>query len=236
MVNLQKSIIIEYDMRLGDIIRILPIAKHYADQGHRVFIKCNKEYEQILEAVTYAEPISEAIMDTELVDKFDLRIWPQRYQAFRESKMKWMDFVYKDFPEADRTIIFDNAQDELPDIYNLPPEYAVCFPIGASQIFRWDIELVCKMAYQWTMNEKLPVFYVVPGWTDKTNTLNTVWCQKLTHLIPLIKNAKEMLTINTSASIIAGAVREAPYYHLAEPSHNFQDDHDNEKQIKIIPK
>jgi len=43
--------------RYGDILICLPIAKHYADQGHKVFWKCPPEYHPMFASTPYVTPV-----------------------------------------------------------------------------------------------------------------------------------------------------------------------------------
>jgi len=43
--------------RYGDILICLPIAKHYSDQGYKVFWKCPREYHQMFDGTPYVTPV-----------------------------------------------------------------------------------------------------------------------------------------------------------------------------------
>ena len=236
----KNPLVIKYDQRLGDVIRMLPLAKHYSDLGREVFIDCFMAYADILKCVSYVNHIREGIKLSSSPEIIDLQIWndndSSRYIEFRKSGLDWMDFVYKDFPQVDRTIVFDKF---FPiDSYDLPEKYALCFPIGCSQIYQWDINYIINVSLQYEKLYQVPVYFVVNPENQshfKKAGLKTLWASKLEHLPNLIRNAEGLTTINTSASIIAGAVMNKNYYHFCEPSYNFQDDHKHERQIRIEP-
>ena len=79
---------IRYQQRLGDVLRCLPACKYLADQSHEVVLDCYDQYHGVFDLVTYVRP---GTAD----DIIDLEIWPNRYNAFRDSKLSWMDFVYQ---------------------------------------------------------------------------------------------------------------------------------------------
>jgi len=237
---LKNIAVIKYSQRLGDVIRMLPLAKWYYNKGMIVFIDCFDQYADILETVSYCEQLPKGFkVDDPEVLLIDREIWPERYNAFRESGLKWAEFIYRPYPDIDpQNINFDLMDNFKIDDYQLKENFCLCFGIGASQIFQWPLQYVADMAEQWTDKYKFPVYHVVPPEYQKQfhdRGLLTIWAKRLADLPQLIKSANQVLTINTSASIIAGAVREKQYYHLAEPSFNYQDDHDHDLQIKIKP-
>jgi len=235
------KILLVYHLRLGDIIRLFPIAKHYADQGHEVFIECLPQYWGIFDAVSYVMPVSTAGIQGTIFDKvYRLQIWPDRYADFRASGKKQMDYVYGLFPEfadIDRTIRFDRAN-VAPDPrteYNLPDNYHLLFPIATSssvpplsRLYQLAAGRIDASRTFLFMEDGQRLQMIDAGFP--AGCLRSV--KSLGHLPRLIRDAQEVMTVNTSTTIIASAVR-SHYYHVAEP--NVQDNWTSPTQTVLIP-
>ena len=228
---------IKYWQRLGDVIRLFPLAKHFSDQGHEVEILCAINYHEIFECVDYVKPTlcvkhCDIVHDLEIWNSFGSGSDQMRYADFRTSKKKWTDFIYDDFPDVEdrRNIQLTKTCFHDAD-YDLPSEYNLIAPFGMSQVHRWDINQIIKEA-QLALIEKgndLPTLILGQGVEGALNA------NKLYHLPKIIKDATDFFCINSAPSIIAGAVRCVQYHHFSEPSFDFQDDHENPFQIKHKP-
>lgn len=235
------KILLQYHYRLGDIVRLFPIAKHYAAQGHGVFIECLPQYWGIFEAVSYVRPVSEAGIAGTIFDmRYPLQIWPERYADFRASSKKQMDYVYGLFPEfadIDRTICFDraNAAPDPRTEYDLPDSYHLLFPFSNSsqqvpiaRLFQLANGRLAATRTFLFMEDGQRMQLVEAGFPPAC--LRSV--KSLGHLPRLIRDAQEVLTVNTATTIIASAVR-SHYYHVAEP--NLQDNWCHPSQTVLIP-
>lgn len=232
------KILIRYSERLGDVIRMFPAAKHFSAQGHDVYIECFPQYHEIFDCITYATPITQMDMRGTVFDKVYLpQIWPSRYQAFRESGKTWMDFVYSIYPEwreIDRTIKLDRLGPDVREEYGLPANFSLIFPFATSSrtvslpcVFR---EAASRMDMENAFLFMSPVQrenLIAQGFEPS----RALTVRHLSHLPRLIRDAKEVLTVNTSTTIIASAVR-SHYYHIADP--NQQDNWSVPNQTAII--
>ena len=227
---------IEYWQRLGDVIRLFPLAKHFSDQGHEVEIMCSPIYHDIFKCIDYATPViqlnsCDVVHKLEVWDSFNSNTNQMRYADFRMSKKKWVNFIYDDFKDVDHSNIqFTNI--EFDDFeYDLPSEYNMIAPCGQSQVFRWDSNEFMKRVSEVHQSVENTLPSVFLGDCQK----GFLQAKKINHLPKLIKEAHDFFCINSAPSIIAGAVREKHYYHFCEPSFDFQDDYDHELQLKIKP-
>lgn len=187
-----------YDQRLGDVLRMLPAAKHLHESGRGpVFVKCFEHYKTALDCVTYAK-----WTDRVQGEAIDLQIWPQRYEAFRASGQNWMDFVYADprLAGADRTIVLDNLSDGPPE--GLPARYNLLAAKGVSQGYRYEHHRVMQAAAHYLgdfiyLHEPCNCTFSVPHWSAAS----------VPDLARAIRHADKMLCINSAPAILASAVR-----------------------------
>jgi hypothetical protein len=61
------KICLAYPQRLGDIIRILPIARHFAADGNKVLVECLPPYHEFFDCVSYCRPSLRAERDAQRV-------------------------------------------------------------------------------------------------------------------------------------------------------------------------
>ena len=208
---------IRYWQRLGDVIRLFPLAEHFNRQGHEVKIICSPIYHEIFRCASYVEP---GTLDEDFDRLIDLEIWDSfadnnnqpRYMAFRTMKKKWVDFIYDDFPEVENRYKILFTKIEFEDyFYEIPEQYNLIAPMGMSQIFKWPFPEIQKRVYEiMDSTHDLNPTYVL-GTKDVPGVLTA---KKLYHLPKMIKDAASFFCINSAPSIIAGAVRENKYYHF----------------------
>lgn len=212
-------ILIIYHLRLGDIARCLPIAKHFHDLGHEVDFECLSEYHNLFELVPYCRPIVPENSRSQYDRILDLQVWPARYNDFVQSGKNWVDFVYGLFPEGkniDRQIVLDSPAIVTPPILR---ECLLCFPTGYSQGSPVNPLEVLGIAHKFGA----PVLAV--GKTEH----GFLELSSIEELCAWIRDAKAMLTINTSATILASAFRKE-WIHIADhPAHDWR----HPKQIRV---
>ena len=186
---------IRYQQRLGDVLRCLPACKYLADQGHEVVLDCYDQYHGVFDLVTYVRP---GTAD----DIIDLEIWPNRYNAFRDSKLSWMDFVYQHpaIAGADRKIVLDLLPDGPPP--GLPDQYNLLAPMGISQSWNYPTLDILQKATELMgdyiiMCEKKYYFH------------NRHWtAASVVEMAQAIKHASTFMAINSAPAILASALRQ----------------------------
>jgi len=210
------KVLIQYHQRLGDVVRMLPVAKLLADRGDDVWFECKEEYADILKCTTYVKhkKIEDPYEAFDFV--FNREVWPLLYEEYRASGKRWEEFVFgKEFQDAvDQQIVLDNIW--------LAPDmglYDLVAPFGISQIVRHDPMAVIKKAVEMYGKDCLVV--LCPPELD-INGLKTISCSSVAYMPFLIQRARNFLGINSSPSAIASAVRES--YDLI-PTGNYQDDY-----------
>lgn len=210
------KILIQYHERLGDVIRLLPLAKHLSDKGNEVFIECKDQYADILKCVTYAK--HKRIEDQyEGFDHiFNRQVWPLLYDEYRQSGKWWEDFVYGEYaPEAvGERVVFDS----IIEGENLGT-FDLVAPFGISQIVRHDPMKVVVKAVKLYGKEDLAVL-CPPEYS--INGLRTITAKSVSELPWIIKSSRNFLGINSSPAVIASATKD--YFDLI-PTGNDQDDY-----------
>lgn len=205
------NVLIIYHMRLGDIARCLPIAKHYADQGHDVIFECLPEYHGLFDMVPYCKPCHPGADRRAFDLVFDLQIWPARNAEFLASGKNWMDFIYDPLPEKiNRQIVLQ------PPAIVVPPELSdalLVFPTGYSQ--QWPIDPRRVVEYAQTLFPNMPHAYI--GKRDH----GMIELPSIADLCAWIHYAGQVLTINSSPSILASALRDNWYHIPDHPQHDW---------------
>ena len=211
-------ITIVYHERLGDVLNMLPVARHLAMQGRKVFVCCSPQYAGAMDLVSYAqwtpEPMGEVI---------DLQIWPHRYASYRSSGMNYQDFLYNQPQLAgmDRSLVLDN----LPDLpaAGLPETYNLLAPDGISQGFQYPLQFCLARAREQlgeftVLHAPSPMaFYTTPHWSAPS----------ITELALAIRDARFFMCINSAPAILASAVRRGrPTYFLPQQGPWAQDNCD----------
>jgi hypothetical protein len=206
-----------YNQRLGDVLRMLPAAKHLA-QHDAVQIECFPQYAGVMDLVSYATWVAPGEGKGE---RINLEIWPNRYNAFRQSGLSWMDFVYQHpaIASADRKIVLDRVPDGPPP--GLPHSYNLLAPLGVSQGWNYptldildkaeklmgDFIILCERKY----------YFYKRHWTAGS----------IVEMAQAIKHADKFMTINSAPAILAFALRqERLTYFLPQKNEWAQDNCD----------
>lgn len=232
-----KTLLI-YEERLGDIIRCLPIARHFAKDGEVLF-RCKSQYWPIFDCVTYAWPeTTHHTYDRVL----DLQIWPKRFHHFRHSELNWMDYIYGLHPETatiDRAIVFD-ALDLTADPhlrYGIVPNCSdIAAFFGYSQVRHIPLPALMQSARNCFGHDHFLLL------ADKAHARllmdnhcprERIVCADTPADLPrIIQAAARFYTINSAPTVIASAVRSA-WWHVVDA--NAQDDffHANQNRIFV---
>lgn len=210
---MKRDLILVYHERLGDVCRCLPLARHFAAQGRRVFIECRPEYHALFRLVSYALPLAPDLRPNH-AEVISLQIWPERFEHFEASGLNWMDYVYAPWPECDREIVLDRL-DALPEVPPTVREAVLVFPNGYSQRNPPDP--------QWVIAKARELF---PGAALGVVGKRDLGCYELPSILDLvawIRAARHVVTVNTAPSIIASAVRDS-WHHVPDldPRHDWQ--------------
>lgn len=221
-------IILKYHQRLGDVMRCLPIARHYALRGDKVLIECFSQYHSLFRAVSYTAPCLPGSFVN--VPRVDLEIWPNRYGDYRHSGKTWEDYVYAPWPGLDRRILFD-LLDPAPSLeeYGMAPNTSLIAPFGYSQVIKPAPALVCQKGFDLfgapcrILAEPAQAEAAIgAGWSESL----FVSARSIPDMIRLIRDAANVLTVNSAPAVAAAAVRGR--FHLIR-SGNAQDDLHSER-------
>lgn len=220
-----KTLLIVYHERLGDIVRCLPIARHFAMLGWHVWIECRPQYHGIFDCVTYCYGLAPDERRGDFTRIIDLQIWPKRFDDFTRSGKNWMDYVYGLFPEGkdiDRQILLAPTKGEADEVPAWVHECCLVFPNGYSQMNPPNPFGVLIQAHK--------TFPTVPVIAVGKAELDMPELPSIPTLVAWIEAAKHVLTVNTSASIIASAVRKE-WHHI--PDLNPQHDWTHPNQVRV---
>lgn len=224
------KICLVYSQRLGDIIRILPIARHLTAQGHEVYIECLPQYVGIFGAVSYVRPSLRELRESEGFGRvIDLEIWPHRYDEFRRSGKSWEDFVFGICPEFSNIHCkphFDliDENDGLGS-YGISRDVCLFSPFGYSQARHYrfsDLLAECRRLASKpivTLADPAQAKHLVEMGFPQNEILRA---RSQADLPRLLRDAAEVFTINSAPCIIAGAVRPWFWHVLSGCA---QDDH-----------
>ena len=218
------KIVLQYRLRLGDIIRLFPVARHLANKGHTVFIECAEKYRSILALADYVQWKDPALplkdkAGAKLFDQlYPMQIWPGRSHLYRGNgcDLKWLDFVTSpyadDFKGMARSINFTSLP-PLPEIltkYNLPPDYSLACPTGFCENVSGDYGLSRPIDFHvfenWLINWVKPrgnVFYLAPLKSGMNRRF--IHVTDLAELASLIRGAIDFATILSAPAVIASA-------------------------------
>lgn len=219
------KIVLQYRLRLGDIIRLFPIAKHLAaTKGNEIFIECAEKYRSIFGLVDYvkwkdpAAPLKDEKGNHLFDALYPLQIWPHRAHLYRQQKAgpKWLDFVTSPFPAdfkgMQRSIEFTKLP-ALADVltkYNMPADYSLACPAGFCENVSGDFGLLCPIDFYifelWWIHNVKPrgnVFYLAPLKSGMNRRF--VYVTDLADLATLIRGAIDFASILSAPAVIASA-------------------------------
>lgn len=219
--------LLRYHLRLGDIVRCLPIAEYLDGRGNEVWFECLPEYHGIFELVDYATPIAPGEIPDEEFDRvLDLQVWPERYEHYRSSEQTWGDYVFGLYEEGRAVTDRRPRLSNIPEC-PIPPDMALVAPAGFSQIENPTLEQMLDVV----RNKNLRSFLVMmpPCATDA----DYFWtAPSLPILAAAIKHAADLVTIDTGTNILAAAVGRKSWYYFANPI--AADAYRDERQI-VVP-
>jgi hypothetical protein len=213
---------IVYHMRLGDVIRCLPIARYFHGKGYEVELECATEYHGVQDLVSYVQlipPHEPGELGTRVLD---LQIWPDRSPDFEASGQTWQQYVYRLFPEGAEIEPTNIVFDKLTPATNFPADEVLCFPEGYSQRFAHHPGIIFNVAHK--LFKGMPVVAMGPSYHMERSIF--AYAQR-------VQRAKHVLTINSSASIMASAVRSS-WHHIVSRYAN-EEWHDP-RQIRVTIK
>lgn len=190
---------IVYHQRLGDVLQCLPAARYLAQQDE-VQIECLPQYAGAMDLVSYATWVAPGQGTGE---RIELEIWPNRYNAFRQSGLSWMDFVYQHpaIAEADRKIVLDRVPDGPPA--GLPDKYNLLAPHGISHGWHYPLNKIMQKAEEmmgsyFLMHAPCHCYYSVPHWSAGS----------IVEMAQAIKHADLFMAINSAPIVMASALRQ----------------------------
>lgn len=181
------------------MLQCLPAARYLAQQDE-VQIECLPQYAGAMDLVSYATWVAPGQGTGE---RIELEIWPNRYNAFRQSGLSWMDFVYQHpaIAEADRKIILDRVPDGPPA--GLPNKYNLLAPQGISHGWHYPLNKIMQKAEEmmgsyFLMHAPCHCYYSVPHWSAGS----------IVEMAQAIKHADLFMAINSAPIIMASALRQ----------------------------
>lgn len=214
-----KTLRIIYHMRLGDVVRCLPIAKYFADRGWFVEIETLPEYHGVQRLVSYCTLVSPCSDRPQADRTLDIQIWPNRAVDFEASGRTWQEYVYTLFPEGAEIEPTQIVFDRLPPTPDRIDEEALCFPQGYSQRFAHHPAVILDVAHR--LFPGLGVVAIGPSYHMEPSIFD--YARR-------VQRARHVLTINSSASIICSAVRAS--WHHVNSRHANEEWHDP-RQIRV---
>jgi hypothetical protein len=220
------KIILQYHLRLGDIIRLFPLARHLAaqDKTNEIFIECLPKYESIFGLVDYVKwkhpdaPLKDASGKPLYDALYPLQIWPARAQAYRTKQppLRFTDFLTSGFPDEFRGIQKAITFTKLPPIehvlakYKLPAAYSLACPAGFCENIRGDYGLSRPIDFyifeNWWIHSIKPrgaLYYLSPLSSGMNRQF--VHVTDLSDLATLIQHALDFATILSAPAVIASA-------------------------------
>lgn len=220
------KLLLRYQLRLGDVIKVLSMARQLDALGHTVWIECNREYHSIFKLCPYALPVYPGQVPPKGF-KFDhvlnLQVWPDRYNAYRASGLKWWDFVTSCYPVL-QGCVWSNPFVEglLPESpLKCPETLLVIANTGYSQVPPIEPTRVEALAIR-----------LYPSLTPiLLNGPRGFKANDLAELVSLVARAGAVVTINTSVDYMADALRDS-YDHIINTGFSGQDDFESEKQVR----
>jgi hypothetical protein len=218
------KILLVYHLRLGDIVRCLPIAKWFADQGHEVDFECAACYHGIFDMVSYARPVL-PMPRTGYDRVIDLQIWPDKFERYVNENRPWAEFICDLFPEG-KNIDMGNIKLDKPPIIVDPyfRDAFVVFPRGYSQLTPVSEHVMLGLAHR--IAKGRPVVALGKGEHGYHE------CESIAEMCAIIANARQVVTLNSAPTVIAAAYRKS-WIHICECE---RDDFFHFSQVRVQPK
>lgn len=192
--------------RLGDALLCFPSALHLHRQGHEVTIECPDRWHPIFRWISYARPCpvgkgaGDWVFDTNLLNMVHCR-------------GTVINYIQEAYPELagvprNQRALFDLPH--RPAMPSLPFPYAVVAPFGYSQHFTVNPEWMITKARA-LVGPHIPVLCLsdVPR---PALSAPTLLADSVDQLPVILRDAVEVLTINSAPNIIAASVGR--HYYL----------------------
>ncbi len=253
------KIVLQYHLRLGDIIRLFPLARHLHGKGNQVFIECAEKYRSILGLIDYAEWKDPALplkdkKGAKLYDVlYPLQIWPNRAHHYRNVPQpgpKFLDFLTAPYADDFKGLARGIAFTSLPPIepiltkYNLPPDFSLACPTNFCENISGDYGLSRPIDFyifeSWLHSWVKPrgnVFYLHPLKSGMNRRF--IHVDNLAELATLIRHAIDFATILSAPAVIASArfdkkpLRDHWHYvSPIDPTSRVQDDISTKEQVR----
>lgn len=212
-----SKVLIKYRVRLSEILRVLPIAKHLAQQKHEVFVETIPAFQSLFGLVSYAKWHDPAKGDAGFDLVLPLQVNPAHSHEYRGTNPapKFFDFVLglagKEFKAVKPQIQFDR----MPEIgavlkkRNVPAVYSIVCPIGfsfAHQRGFGDLSPIDLYVIEaWASGLKMrgdTYLLVPPGFQPNRRFLDA---GDIAEAAALICGAQDFATINCAGAAIASA-------------------------------
>lgn len=218
--------ILQYHLRLGDVIRLFPLARHLAGQGkgNEIFIECLEKYQSIFGLVDYVKwkhpgaPLKDAAGKPLFDALYPLQIWPAKANAYRHRKppLKFLSFLVSEYPDDFRGLRSEIVFDRLPPLapilakHKIPADYSLACPAGFCENVRGDYGLsrpidfyIFESWLNYTVKPRGAVFYLAPLASGMNRRF--VHVTDLAELATLIHHALDFATILSAPAVIASA-------------------------------
>lgn len=80
--------------KVGDILIVLPIAKHYHDLGHEAYWQCPEKYHELFSYTDYVKPVTQVVQGSKAIDlSFGLNTSSQVHSLWMKRKPSLNSFV-----------------------------------------------------------------------------------------------------------------------------------------------
>ena len=218
--------LLRYHLRLGDIVRCLPIAESLTNRGHTVYFETLSEYAGVFDLVDYAEWVEPGTtVDADYDRVLDLQVWPERYEHYRQSGRTWTDFVFGLYDECldvtDRRPRFSR----VPEV-RFTKRVALVAPFGFSQLANPEFDAI--MAEVGKVKVDCAVVLASPQLAQGPLVWNA---PTISALAAAIKAADYVFTVDTAPNILAAAVGRDSWHYFPNPVPN--DGYFDERQHRI---
>lgn len=235
------KILIKYRQRLSEIIRILPIAQHLANQKHEVFIETHPAFQSILRLVDYAKYAEESAGGWDLI--LPLAISPAHSHEYRTRNPapKFFEFVTGLFPKDLKGVSTQIRFTQMPGLeemrvkYRLPAQFSIACPLPFSFAYSRGfgdlapIELFVFENWLQQIKPRGETYYLLPEGFHPNRRHITV--TDLAEAATLIHHAADFASICCAGAAIAAAligkkkIREE--WHYVVPQHTREREQDD---------